>query len=223
MPIEARMVSGRPGRVSGTAGFRSGEHAEVPRLLGWHLDHADGDVGALLHVVGDHRAIVHLVDVIARKHEHVLRSVREDELDVLVDGIGRATVPDGTLLLLGRDGLDELAELAAQVAPPALHVRDQRLRLVLGEDRDLADAGVDAVRQDEIDDTELTAERRRRLAAMLGEVLQALAAPAGHDHRKGAASQAAYVASGRGARRLSGHEVAERRALLSANLSVRAG
>ena len=65
----------------------------------------------------------------------------------------------GAELLLRRDDFDELAELAAQVAPAALHVLDERLRLVLGEDRDLADAGVDAVRQHEIDDAELAAER----------------------------------------------------------------
>src|SRR6185437_13642497 len=118
-----------------------------------------------------------------------------------------AAVPDGTALLLGRDGLDELAELAAQVAPAALHMSDQRLRLVLRQDRDLADPGIDAVRQDEVDDAELAAERRRRLAAMLGKVFQALAATAGHDYRECAARQATHVASGRGARRLSGHEL----------------
>ena len=45
-----------------------------------------------------------------------------------------------------------------------MDVLDQRLRLVLREHRDLADAGVHAVRQHEIDDAELAAERRRRFA-----------------------------------------------------------
>src|SRR4029077_5796851 len=40
-------------------------------------------------------------------------------------------------------------ELAPQVTPAVLHVLDERLRLVLGEDRDLADAGVDAVGEHE--------------------------------------------------------------------------
>ena len=111
----------------------------------------------------------------------------------------------GPDLLLRRNHLDELAELAAQVAPAALDVLDQRLRLVLRQDRDLADARVHAVRQHEIDDAELAAERRRGLAAMRGEVLETLAASAGHDDRQRAARQAADVASGRSSRGLSGH------------------
>jgi hypothetical protein len=202
--------------------LRGREHAEVARVARRHLDHPDRDVGALLHVVGDHRAIVHLVDVIPRKHEHVLGPVREDELDVLVNGVGRAAVPDRAFLLLRRDGLDELAELAAQVAPAPLHVRDQGLRLVLGEDGNLPDTGIDAVREHEIDDAELAPERRRGLAAMLGQILQPLAAPTGHDHGESAACQAAYVASGRGARRLSGHEDCAS-GVLSAHLIAGAG
>ena len=102
--------------------------------------------------------------------------------------IGGAAVPEVAHLLLRRDHLDELAELAAQVAPAALDVLDQRMRLVLRHHRDAADAGVHAVRQHEIDDAELAAERRRRLAAVIGEVLEALAAAAGHDHRERAAA-----------------------------------
>ena len=111
----------------------------------------------------------------------------------------------GPELLLRRDHLDELAELASQVAPAALHVLDQRLRLVLGENGDLADAGVHAVREHEVDDAELAAEGRRGLAAVCGEVFQTLAASAGHDDCERAAGQAAHVASGRGSRGLSGH------------------
>ena len=106
----------------------------MPRLLARHLDHAHGDVGALLDVVGDHRTVVHLVDVIAGQHQHVLRPVRQNQLEVLVDGIGGAAVPVLADLLLRRHHLDELAELAAQIAPAALHVLDQRLRLVLRQD-----------------------------------------------------------------------------------------
>ncbi len=102
----------------------------------------------------------------------------------------------GPRALLRRDDLDELAELAAQVTPAALDVLDQRVRLVLREHRDLADAGVDAVRQREVDDAELAAERRRRLAAILGQVPEALAAAAGHDHGQRAPGQAAEVTTG---------------------------
>src|SRR5690606_48589 len=60
--------------------------------------------------------------------------------------------------------------------------------------------------EDEVDDAELAAERCRRLAAVLGERLQPLAASACHDDRQRAARESAHVASGRGTRGLSGHE-----------------
>ena len=88
--------------------------------------------------------------------------------------------------------------LAAQIAPAALDVLDQRLRLVLREHGDLADAGIHAIGQHEIDDAEFAAERRRGFAAMQGERVQPLAATARHDNRQGAARQAADVASGIG-------------------------
>jgi len=66
-------------------------------------------------------------------------------------------------LLLRRNQFHEFAELAAQIAPAALDVLNQRLCLVLSEHGDLPDAGVDAIRQYEVDDPELAAEWRRRL------------------------------------------------------------
>src|SRR5262249_44843980 len=95
----------------------------------------------------------------------------------------------------------------AQVAPAMLHVLDQRLRLVLREDRDLADTGVHAIGKHEIDDAELAPERRRRLAAMRCQVTQPLAAATRHDDGKRAAGQPAHVTSGGGACWLTGrHE-----------------
>jgi len=182
-----------------------GEHAVVARFARRHLDHAHRDVGALLHVVGDHRAVIHLVDVIAGQHQHVLGAVREDEIDVLVHRIRRAAIPDGSQLLLRRHHLDELPELAAQIAPAVVHVLDQRLRLVLREDRDLADAGVHAVGEHEVDDAELAAEGGGGLGAVLGEIAQALAAAAGHDDREGPAGEAADVATGGSAGGLARH------------------
>src|SRR5256885_759262 len=181
-----------------------GQHPVMLRVLRRHLDPPDGDVGALLHVVGDHRTVVHLVDMVPGEHQHVLGPVRDDQLDVLVHGVRRTPVPQRTQLLLRGNHLDELAEFTAQVAPAVLHVLDQRLRLVLRENGDLADPRVHAVRQHEVDDAELAAEGRRRLAAMRGEIPQPLPAPARHDDGERAARQAAHVASGGRACGLSG-------------------
>ena len=119
--------------------------------------------------------------MVAGQHQHVTRMVQADDLQVLVERIGGAAIPEVAHLLLRRDHLDELVELAAQVAPAALDVLDQRVRLVLRHDRDATDAGVDAVREHEVDDAELAAERRRRFATVIGQVLEALAAAARHD------------------------------------------
>ena len=124
------------------------------------------------------------------------RVMRADEIEILVHRVGGAAVPMRAGLLLRRDQFDEFPHFAAQIAPAALDVLDQRLRLVLGEHRDLADAGIDAIRQHEIDDAEFAAEGRRRLAAVLGERLEPLAAAARHDDRQGAAGQSADIASG---------------------------
>src|SRR5690606_30058380 len=96
--------------------------------------------------------------------------------------IGRAAIPPLAELLLCRHDVDELAELAVQIAPTARDMLDQRMRLILREDEYLPNAGVDAVRQRKIDDPVLAAERRRRLRAVVRELLQPLAPTSCHDH-----------------------------------------
>jgi hypothetical protein len=62
-----------------------------------------------------------------------------------------------------------------------LHVPDEALRLVLRADADAADARVHAVRQREIDDPELAAERQRRLRPPIGQLREAGSSAAGQD------------------------------------------
>ena len=184
------------GKFDHAVGVIGGQDAEFVGAFDGHVDHADRDVGLALFVIGDHRTVVHLVDVIARQNQHVRRMVRADEIEVLVHRVGGAAIPVRADLLLSRDQFDELAQLAAQIAPAALNVLDEGLRLVLGQHGNLPDAGIDAIRQHEIDDAELSAERRRGFAAMLGQPLEPFAAAARHDHRQRTARQSADVASG---------------------------
>ena len=135
----------------------------------------------------------------------MLGPVRADQIEVLVQRIGRAPVPGLADLLLRRNDFDKLAELPAQVTPALLHVLDQRLLLVLREDGNLADAGVHAIGKHEIDNAKLAAEGCGGLAAIDGEALQAFAAAAGHHDRQGATGQAADKPSVGGARWLSLH------------------
>ena len=173
-----------------------GHHAEAGGFVQRHLDDTHRDVSGVFLVESDHRAVVHFVNVIAGQYEHLVGRVLADQVEVLVNAVCRAEVPVLPHLLLRRDDLDELAELAAQVAPAAMDVLDQRLRLVLRHDEDLPDSGIDAVGQGEIDDTELARERGRGFGADLGQVLQSGAAAASHDHRHRAAGQLADETSG---------------------------
>ena len=134
--------------------------------------------------------------MIARQNQHMSRMMRADEFEILIHRIGSAAIPVGADLLLRRNQLHELAEFSAQIAPAALNVLDQRLGFVLGQYGNLANTGIDAIGQHEIDDAELPAEGCRRLAAVLSERFEALAAAAGHDHRQRPAGQTADIASG---------------------------
>jgi hypothetical protein len=115
--------------------------------------------------------------------------VRADQVEVLEHRVRRTLVPVFADLLLGRQDVDELVEAAVEEAPSALQVLDQALGLVLGGDADAADAGVHAVREREIDDAELAAERHGRLGAPVGKLHQAAATAAGEYDGEGVAGQ----------------------------------
>ena len=82
-----------------------------------------------------------------------------DRVDVLEDRIGSALVPALGDALHGREDLDELAEFTGHHRAPALaDVAVERERLVLGEDVDVAQIGVDAVGEGDVDDAVLSGE-----------------------------------------------------------------
>ena len=83
-----------------------------------------------------------------------------------------AWVPGGIDALRGRQHIDELAQDALESAPAVAQVPHQRMRLVLGDDPDAADTGIDCVRQGEIDDPEIAPDMDRRLRTPLCEFIQ---------------------------------------------------
>src|SRR5688572_20811402 len=163
--------------------------SELVRLGNRHLHTADRDVRAAFLVEREQRPVVHFIDVVACENEDGLGTMLMNDVEVLVNGVGRAAVPDLAELLLRRHDVDELAELAVQVTPAALHMLDQGVGLILRQNEYLADPGVDAVRQREIDDAVLAAERRGGLGALVRELHEALTAAARHDDGDGAASE----------------------------------
>jgi hypothetical protein len=163
--------------------------AELVRLSNRHLHAANRNVGAAFLVERQQRAVVHLIDVVACEDENRLWTMLVNDVEILINGIGRAAIPDLAELLLRRDYIDELAELTVQVAPAALHMLDQGVRLILSQDEDLANARVDAVRQGEVDDAVLSPERRGRLRSLIRQLHEPLPSAARHDDGDRAASE----------------------------------
>ena len=111
--------------------------------------------------------------MVARQDEHVLGVVAFNEVDVLVNGVGSALVPVGTSGRLIRRQHMYAAVQAVQV--PWLSVADvlvEQQRLVLRQDTDCVDAGIDAVGEREINDAVLAAERNGGLCQLFGEGVQ---------------------------------------------------
>ena len=164
--------------------------AEAGRLHARHLEAADRHVGAAVDVLLQHQLVVHRVDVIAGEDDDVTRAVARDDVDVLEDGVGRALVP-----LVLRDALargqdvEALVPLGAEEVPAALEMADQAVGLVLGRDGDAADAGVERVRQREVDDARLAAEEDRGLGPLVGQLHQPAAAASGEHIGHGVARQ----------------------------------
>ncbi len=144
-------------------------HPEGACFAARYFDTGHGDLGAHIDVIQQHGGVIHLVDVIARQHHHIFGGVIADDVQVLIDRIGGATIPVHLVhSLLGREQIDKLVHLIAQEGPAGLQVAQQAVGFVLGDDTDPADAGVDAVGEHEIDDAEFAAKMHRRLGPVVG-------------------------------------------------------
>ena len=123
--------------------------------------------------------------MVAGEDEDVLRLFGADGVDVLVDGVGGALVPGLGDALHGREDLDELAELVGDDRAPAFaDVAVERERLVLGEDVDVAQVGVDAVGEGDVDDAVLAGEGDGGLGAIAGEGEEPFAGTTGKQDAK---------------------------------------
>ncbi len=176
-----------------------GVHVHDPEAGGLpagHLDTGDGHVGPLLDVLLQHRLVVHLVDVIARQHDHEAGLVLLHDVQVLEHRVGGAEVP--LLLgdpLAGRQYVEGLVALGAEEVPAALQMPDQAVGLVLRGHGDASDARVQGVGQGEVDDAEFAPEEHRRLGADVGQLQQPAAAAAGqHIGHRLARERAAGIA-----------------------------
>ncbi len=168
-------------------GLVEGEDAHPRRLGERDAPDGDGHVGPAAAVGRDERLVIHLVDVVAGQDDHEVARVVLDDVHVAQDGVGGAAIPVGDAT--ARDvRLEELdaAAVAVEVPRPAQpDVVVERARVVLGQDDDVVDVGVDAVGQREVDDPVLAAERHGRLGPLLRQDREALTLAARQDDRHG--------------------------------------
>jgi hypothetical protein len=156
------------------------DHAERRGLLPGDRDAGDGDPGPAVEVLLPHLLGVHPVDVVGAEHDDHVGAVVVDEVPRLEDRVRRPGVPARAEALLSRDRRDVVAEQRAH-PPGGGDVTVQTVALVLGQDGDVQDAGVDQVRQGEVDQPVEPGERDRGFGPVGGERSQPLALTTGED------------------------------------------
>ena len=161
-------------------------HRPVPRnLLRRNRQRRQRHVGIRLHVVRQHAAVVHLVDVVARQNNHVLRLLAADRVDILVHRVRRPHVPVRAGPLHGRHQFKELAQfLRHNPRPPLADMPVQAQRLVLREHIHPAQSRIDAVRKRDVDNPVMPAKRHRRFGPVPREWKQPLSRSACKQYAK---------------------------------------
>ncbi len=133
-----------------------------------------GDVGV------QHLPEVHPIDVIGADDDDDVGLLVIDEVEALQNGVGRPGEPPLAEALLRGDRCHIRVEERGH--PPRLgDVPVEAVRLVLREHDDLAEPRVDEIRDREVDQPVLSAERNGGLGAVRGQGHQALALAAGED------------------------------------------
>ena len=116
------------------------------RLLHRDLQHRDRRRRAVRRVEPEHLRVVHFIDVVARKDQHIIRIVLIEEGAVLPDRVRRAGIPASVMLGHIRRQNEHAAVRAVEV--PVLtgaEVRVQRKRTVLRQNTDGVDVRVHTV------------------------------------------------------------------------------
>jgi len=122
--------------------------------------------------------------VVAGEDEDSISVLLADEIEILEDGVCGAAVPQLAGARLIR--VQQAHAAARAVHVPGLADADvlvERVRLILRQHRHVEDAGVDAVREGEVDDAELASEGDRRLRPDVGEDAEPCAGAPGQNHR----------------------------------------
>ena len=159
------------------------DDAELGCLLDGHPDGGNGDARAGLDVAVEHLPRIHAIDVVGAEDEDVRRLLVIDDVEVLVDGVGRTQEPSPSPAHLRGHRSDVVAD-ERRHAPRTGDVHVEAVALVLRENDDLAIAAVGEVGQREVDQPIAAGERYRRLGAIERERREPLAFTAREHHRQ---------------------------------------
>jgi hypothetical protein len=163
-----------------TAVVRGLDDSELVGQLDRLPDRGHGNARPGLDVLAHHLARVHPVDVVGAEDDDVAGLLVADQVQALVDRVGRPGEPPRAEPLLGRHGRDVVAEHRGQ-PPGGGDVAVQAVALVLGQDHDLAVARVHQVGQHEVDEPVDPGERHGGLGPVGRQGHQPLALSTGQD------------------------------------------
>ena len=154
------------------------DHARVFRI---NLDHAklvgladrlantrNRELRTGFDVLLHHLLEVHTVDVVGADDHHNIWLHIFDDVDGLIDGVGRAEIPVLAETLLGRNRGDIVAEQRRET-PHCGNMPVERMGFVLGEHHSLHVAGIDQIAQREVNQSEHTAEWNGRFCSVPGQ------------------------------------------------------
>src|SRR5205807_7958809 len=143
------------------------------------------DVGRGVLVLLHHLAVVHLVDVVAGKNEDVFGLLRADGVNILVYGVGRPLIPLIADPLHRRQHFDEIAQFAGDDIPAFADVPVEGKSLVLGEDVNAPQIGVDAVGKGDVNDAVDAAKGDCGLGPIASERVETFSGATGQQDSEG--------------------------------------
>ena len=137
----------------------------------------------MLLVEIEHHFIIHLIDMISRQNQHIVRVKTLHVVNILIDRIGCACIPFAVLALLIRRKDGNAADIPVQI--PRNTDSDMRIQakgLILRQHSHRVNTRINAVAQRKIDNPVFPAKRYCRLGHFRGQHTQSASLPACQQH-----------------------------------------
>ena len=157
--------------------------AETAGLLNGNRHARYGDIGFIRLMKIQHNLIIHLIDMISGKDQHIIRMILFHIIDILEDCVRCARIPFTvrTLLIRRKNGNSTLVPVQIpRNADPDMRIQTQRL--ILCQDSYRIDTGINAVAQGKIYNTIFPAKSDSRFRNLLCQHTKSAALTACQKH-----------------------------------------